>query len=196
MTRTPYLKPEEMSAEQREIYEAIVKSRGTWLNGPYAPMLLQPRLAEPAHRLGEFLRYHTSLGQKLTELAILVVARYWDSDFEWYQHAKIALRSEVPPEVIESIRQTVRPSSMNEDMEIVHDFARSLLVHHRVPEALYRRAQELLTTVGVVELTALIGYYTFIAFALVAHEVPLPAGVTSPLARPSVENLKQDDSGI
>jgi 4-carboxymuconolactone decarboxylase len=196
MTRTPYLTPEEMTAEQREIYEAIVKSRGTWLNGPYAPMLLQPRLAEPAHRLGEFLRYHTSLGPQLTELAILVVARYWDSDFEWYQHAKIALRSEVSAEVIESLRQTVRPSSMNEAMEIVHDFTRSLLVHHRVPDTLYHRAQERLGTVGVVELTALIGYYTFIAFALVAHEVPLPAGVTPPLAGPLADNPTHDDTGI
>jgi 4-carboxymuconolactone decarboxylase len=193
MTRTPYLKPEEMSAEQQEIYQAIVKSRGTWLNGPYAPMLLQPRLAEPAHRLGEFLRYHTSLGPPLTELAILVVARHWDCDFEWYQHAKIALRSAVAAEVVESIRQGLRPSSMPEDMEIVHDFTESLLARHVVPDALYRRAQERFTTVGVVELTGLIGYYTFIAFALLAHEVPLPVGVAPPLAKLLDHGLRRQE---
>src|SRR5689334_3456570 len=96
MTRTPFLTPEQMSAEQRRIYDDIVASRGTWLNGPYAPMLHQPRLAESAQKLGEFLRYHTSLPPRLSELAILVVARHWDSDFEWHQHARIALQKEVP----------------------------------------------------------------------------------------------------
>jgi 4-carboxymuconolactone decarboxylase len=181
MTRTPFLKPGEMNPEQRRIYDEIVASRGTWLNGPYAPMLQQPRIAEPAQKLGEFLRYKTSLAPRLSELAIVVVARHWDCDFEWYQHAAIALRSEVPAEVVESIRLRRQPVGMADDMAVVYDFTRQLLERHKVEDRVYDRAKATLGVVGVVELTALIGYYTLIAFTLNAHEVPLPAGVEPPL---------------
>lgn len=183
MTRTPYLTPEQMNPEQRRIYDDIVASRGTWLNGPYAPMLHQPRLAEPAQKLGEFLRYHTSLDAQLSELAILVVARHWDSDFEWHQHAAIALRVGVSPEVVAAIREGKRPGALREDASTVYEFARSLLEQHRVPSEIYDRAKRLFGVVGVVELTGLIGYYTLIAFTLNAHEVPLPAGVAPPLSQ-------------
>jgi 4-carboxymuconolactone decarboxylase len=171
-----------MNPEQRRVYDAVVASRGTWLNGPFAPMLQQPRMAEPAQRLGEFLRYQTSLPPRLTELAILVVARHWDCDFEWIQHAPIALRSEVAASIVEAIRRAERPPQLREDEATVHDFALALLKDHRVPDEIYRRAQESFGTVGVVELTGLIGYYSFIAFTLLAHEVPLPAGAKPPLA--------------
>jgi 4-carboxymuconolactone decarboxylase len=177
MTRTPFLKPAEMDAEQRRVYEQIVASRGTWLNGPYAPMLHQPRMAEPASQLGEFLRYHTSLGPPLSELAIIVVARFWDSDFEWYQHSRIALKSGVPAAIVTAVAENRRPDNMDASQSAVHDFTRSLLEKHQVPDELYLRTRELLGVKGVVELTGLIGYYTFIAFSLVAHEVPMPPSV-------------------
>jgi 4-carboxymuconolactone decarboxylase len=177
MTRTPYLQPHEMSAEQRQVYDQIVASRGTWLNGPFAPMLHQPRMAAPAAALGEFLRYHTSLGPPLSELAIIVVARFWGSDFEWYQHAKIALKSSVPAEVVAAIRADRRPPDMDQRQTAVYEFAHALLETHRVPPDVYDRAKTLFGVTGVVELTGLIGYYTFIALTLLAHEVPLPEGV-------------------
>lgn len=182
MTRTPYLTPEEMSPEQRRIYDDIVASRGKWLNGPYAPMLHQPRMAEPAQKLGEFLRYHTCLGPRLSELAIVVVARYWDCDFEWHQHAAIALRSDVPAAVIEAIRIREVPT-LREDESVVYSFTKTLLERHCVEDALYDRAKTLLGILGVVELTGLIGYYTLIALTLNAHEVPLPAGAQPQLSR-------------
>lgn len=181
MTRTPFLKPEQMTPEQRRIYDDIVASRGQWLNGPFAPMLLQPRLAEPAQQLGAFLRYHTSLPPRLSELAILVVARHWDCDFEWYQHAAIALKSDVAVDIVEAIAQFNEPVLSDARQRLVYDFSRALLEQHRVPDALYADATEALGSVGVVELTGLLGYYTLIALTLNAHEVPLPAGVKPPL---------------
>jgi 4-carboxymuconolactone decarboxylase len=177
MTRTPFLKPEEMTAEQRRIYDDIVASRGTWLNGPFAPMLHQPKLAEPAQQLGNFLRYHTSLPPRLTELAILVVARHWDCDFEWYQHAAIALKQGVEPAIVDAIRRDALPDKMSEHQSWVHAFTHQLLKTHRVADDLYAHCRDAFGVTGVVELTALIGYYTFIAFTLNAHEVPMPAGV-------------------
>jgi 4-carboxymuconolactone decarboxylase len=177
MTRTPFLLPEEMNPAQRKIYDDMMASRGTWLNGPYAPMLHQPRMAAPAAELGEFLRYHTSLGPPLSELAIIVVARFWDSDFEWYQHSRIALKSGVPTDIVSAIAANQRPASLDERQTAIYDYTRALLETHRVPDDVYDRAKALFGVTGVVELTGLIGYYTFIALTLVAHEVPMPQGV-------------------
>jgi 4-carboxymuconolactone decarboxylase len=175
MTRTPFLKPEQMTPEQRRVYDHVIASRGKWINGPFAPMLQQPRMAAPAAELGEFLRYHTSLGAPLSELAIIVVARHWDCEFEWSQHARIARSSGVAADVVDSIARGVRPATLDERQMVVYEFTRALLEIHQVRDALYNQATELFGVVGVVELTGLIGYYTFIAFALNAHQVPLPA---------------------
>ena len=195
MTRTPYLRPEEMSPEQRRIYDEIVKSRGAWLNGPFAPMLHQPKLAEPAQRLGEFVRYNTSLAPALSELAIIVVARRFDCHFEWCQHAKIALKAGVRPELVEAIRNNQTPSDLSGDEALIYCFATSLLQANRVPEDLYGAVRDRLGVQGVGELVGLIGYYTLIAFTLNAHEVPLPAGVEPPLPMPSAGNAEDASRG-
>jgi 4-carboxymuconolactone decarboxylase len=164
-----------MTVEQRRIYDEIVASRGTWLNGPFAPMLHQPKLADPAQRLGNFLRYHTSLAPVLTEIAILVVARHWDCDFEWYQHAAIALKQGVDASIVEAIRHDQVPANMDDRQKLVHAFTAQLLEQHRVSDEVYDGAKAAFGVTGAVELTALIGYYSLIAFTLNAHEVPLPA---------------------
>ena len=181
MTRTPFLKPEEMSPEQRRIYEEIYASRGTWLNGPFAPMLHSPPLADSAQKLGEFVRYHTSLPPYLSELAIIMVARHYDSAFEWHQHARIALAAGVPAEVVEAIRNGKSPAGQATDPQIIYDFAQALLTTNRVPDEIYDAARSAFGVTGVVELVGLMGYYTLVAFCLNAHEVPLPAGAISQL---------------
>jgi 4-carboxymuconolactone decarboxylase len=181
MTRTPFLTPEQMNPEQRRVYDDIVRTRGTWLNGPYAPLLHSPELADKAQRLGELVRYRTTLAPRLSELAIILTARHWDCQFEWYQHEKIARKNGVSAEVCGAIAHGVRPAFADENDVTVYDFASQLLASHFVDEETYARARELLGVPGVVELTSIIGYYTFIALTLNAHEVPLPTGVVAPL---------------
>ncbi len=145
-------------------------------------MLLQPRLAAPASEMGAFLRYHTSLGAPLSELAIIVVARHWDCEFEWCQHAHIARSSGVATDIVAAIARAERPTTLDERQTAIYEYTRVLLETHQVPDALYDRAKELFGVVGVVELTGLIGYYTFLAFTLNAHQVPLPAGTVPELS--------------
>jgi len=182
MSRIPYLTPQQMTAEQRRIYQDVIASRGTWTDGPFPPLIHQPRIAEPTHKLGEFVRYHTSLGPRLSELSILIVARHWDCNFEWHQHAAIALRSGVDPAIVESLRKDERPAELQQDEQTIYEFASNLLQHRHVPPDIYDRAKALFGVVGVVELTALLGYYTLLALSLNAHEVALPAGIDPPLA--------------
>ena len=181
MTRIAILPLDEMTPEQRRIHDDIVASRGNYSNGPFPPLMHQPRIAEPTHKLGEFIRYHTSLGSRLSELAILIVARHWDCNFEWHQHADIALRSDVQPGIVESLSKGERPTGLREDENVVYEFASSLLERHNVPAEVYAKATDLFGAVGVVELTALLGYYTMLALSLNAHELSLPPGVEPPL---------------
>jgi len=181
MSRVPVLQPEQMNPAQRQIYDDILRTRGgTWFHGPYDPLLHQPRIAAPAQKLGEFVRYHTSLEPRLSELAILIVARYWDCDFEWYQHAPIAASKGLDAELIATLRRNQTPATMQEDEAIVFEFTTSLLKEHRVADGDYQRASEHFGIVGVVELTGLIGYYTFLAFTLLAHQIALPSNVVPP----------------
>jgi 4-carboxymuconolactone decarboxylase len=181
MSRVPVLAPEQMNEAQRKVYEDILRTRGgKWFHGPYDPMLHQPRIAQPAQQLGEFVRYHTSVHPKLVELAILVVARHWDCEVEWHQHAGIAASSGLSAALIEALRRGEYPHDMDAEEVIVFEFTHALLKEHRIADAYYEKAKQRLGVVGVVELTGLIGYYTFIAFALNAHEVSLPEGVSSP----------------
>jgi 4-carboxymuconolactone decarboxylase len=178
----PFIQPEQMDAQQRRVYEDIVRSRGTWLNGPYAPLLQSPELADKAQVFGEFVRYRTSLEPRLSELAILVTARHWDCQFEWFQHEKIAREAGLSLPACEAIARRERPPLADALEEAVHEFTKQLLARHFVDDAAYARARELLGTKAVVELVAVIGYYSFIAMTLNAHEVPLPPGTQPPLA--------------
>ncbi len=180
-TRTPFLKPEEMNPQQRAVYDDILRSRGTWLNGPYAPLLHSPELAAKAQVFGEHVRYHTSLAPRLSELAILVTARHWDCNFEWVQHAPIAVRQGVAQEVCDAIAQNIRPTLSDAQEAVVYEFSAQILALHRVEDSTYEHARALLGVQGVVDLVAVIGYYSFIAMTLNAHEVPLPGGVVAPL---------------
>lgn len=184
MSRIPALIPEKMTKAQHDIYSNIVRTRGgPWFHGPYDALLQQPRIAAAAQQLGEFVRFHTSLEPRLSELAILVVARHFDCEFEWYQHAPIATRSGLAPHIIEALRRNRVPTGMREDETFVYEFSHGLLKHHRVPDEIYDKAKRQLGVTGVVELTGLLGYYTLLAFTLNAHEIDLPAG-----AVPAFEN--------
>jgi 4-carboxymuconolactone decarboxylase len=165
-----------MSVEQRRVYEDIVRSRGTWLNGPYAPLLHSAELADKAQLLGELVRYRTSLEPRLTELAILVTARHWDCQFEWLQHERIARKQGISSAACDAIANGLRPQLADEKEDVVYDFSSQLLASHFVTDDIYSKARTLFGVKGVVELSSVIGYYTLIAFTLNAHEVPLPAG--------------------
>ena len=173
MSRLPNLTPDRMSPEQRRIYDEVVASRGTWSNGPFAQLIHQPRIAVPTHMLGEFIRYHTSLEPRLTELAILVVARHWDCRFEWSIHMPIALKSGIGTAAIDAIAHRQRPTGLREDEGVVHDFAIDALQRHAVADERYATATRLFGTVGVVELASLFGYYSMLALSLNSHRASM-----------------------
>jgi 4-carboxymuconolactone decarboxylase len=181
MARIPLFPIETMSDAQRQVYDGIVNGPRGKLEGPLRAALHQPVLADKWQALGAELRYRTSLPPRLSELAILITARHWHSQFEWYAHEPHARTAGLTSAVIDAIRVGERPALVEQDAQAVYDYCTELFAQRRITDATYQRALSALGTVGLVELTALIGYYGMVAMTLIAHEIPLPAGVAPPL---------------
>jgi 4-carboxymuconolactone decarboxylase len=170
-----------MTAEQRRVYDAVVSGPRGVVVGPLRAALHRPELADKWQQFGEILRYRTSLPPRLSELAILVTARHWTSQLEWQQHAPAALKGGLSAAVIDAIRNGLRPAFTAEDEQAIYDFCREMHENKAISDKSYRRAHDLIGTLGVVELTALMGYYTMVAMTLIAHDIPLPEGATPAL---------------
>jgi 4-carboxymuconolactone decarboxylase len=181
--RIPFVTPDTaMTPEQRKVYDTVASGPRGKVQGPLLAALHRPELADKWQQLGELLRYRTTLPLRLSEIAILVTAQRWRCQLEWHLHEGFALQASVPRAVVDDIRAGRRPASAEQLELAVHDYAAELQDRRAVSEETYRRALGYWGVVGVVELTALVGYYTMVAMTLNAHEFPLPAGVEPPFA--------------
>ena len=182
MPRIPFPTPDTMTPEQRKVYDAVASGPRGVVQGPLLAALHRAELADKWQQLGELLRYRTSLPARLSEIAILVAAQRWRCQLEWHLHEGFALKAGVSRAVIDDIQGGRRPATADPDELAVYDYAAELQDRKAVSEETYRRALGHWGVVGVVELTALVGYYTMVAMTLNAHEFPLPAGVEPPFA--------------
>ena len=141
----------DLAQDQQRVAAAITGGLRGEIPGPLAMWLLRPELADRAQRLGEYARYQTCLPPRLSEVAILAVARHWNSEFEWHAHKQIALDAGVSAEVIESIRTHRVPGWDTQDQAVVHAFAKTLLQSQSVSDELFERAIVALGREGVVD---------------------------------------------
>jgi len=169
-----------MTPEQRRVYDVVVAGPRGALRGPLRAALHRPELADKWQQLGELLRYRTSLPAELSELAILVTARHCLCELEWHIHEQIAGEAGLAHSVIEDVRAGQRPLTADADALIIYDYADELNRCNTVSDETYQRALKRWDVVGVVELTALIGYYTMVAMTLNAHAIPLPGDASPP----------------
>lgn len=180
MSRLNTLDPDDLSDQQLAIYREILVSRGGRIDGPFLAWLHSPVLADRAQKLGAFCRFGTSLPARLSELAILLTARWWRADVEWHIHAPIAAEAGVSATVIEALRAGEQPLFEQADEALLYEFTRELYEQRRVGEATYREAVALLGEQAVVELVGLLGYYALVAMTLNVFEVKAPDMKQSP----------------
>ncbi|WP_312428184.1 carboxymuconolactone decarboxylase family protein [Achromobacter sp.] len=184
MSRIPLPTPDSMTDDQKRVYEKIVSGPRGRLVGPLRAALHSPELAERWQALGALLRFGTSLPPRVSELAIVVTARRWNSQIEWHIHAQAARAAGIADAVLDAIQARATPVFDNRDDEIVYEFARQIQETGQVEPTLYAQAVERWAAVGVVELTAVIGYYTMVSMTLNAHEIPMPDDAPPPLDTP------------
>ncbi len=150
--------------------------------GPLNMWLRRPKLAHRAQKLGEYCRYETSMPGDLVEIAILCVARFWNSEFEWHAHKRIALEKGVSPGLIESIRGREKPHWETREQALVFEFSNSLLSDRNVADELYEETVAAFGIDSIVDLVGILGYYSFISMTINVFDVPLPDGAMPELA--------------
>lgn len=173
--------PDQMTEAQRSAAEAVINGPRGALYGPFVPLLRSPELLENAQRMGEYLRYRSAIGVRLSELAILVTARQWNQGVEWAIHAPIAAQVGVPQGVIHAIARRERPEHMLVDEAVVHDFCIELHQDKAVSDRTYADALALFGEQGVVDLMGLNGYYTFLAMVMNTARTEVPVSSAAPL---------------
>lgn len=184
MSRIPLPTPDTMTDDQKRVYEKIVSGPRGRLVGPLRAALHSPELAERWQALGALLRFGTSLAPRVSELAIVVTARRWNSQIEWHIHAQAARAAGISDAALDAIRARETPVFDNPDDAVVYEFARQIQETGQVEPDLYAQAVARWDAVGVVELTAVIGYYTMVSMTLNAHEIPMPDDAPPPLDTP------------
>lgn len=173
--------PDRLTPLQQQAAQAIIEGPRGALYGPFVPLLRSPELMEHAQRMGEYLRYRSAIGTRLSELAILVTARHWNQQVEWAIHAPIAAREGIAAAIIDAIAQGRRPDGMAPDEAVVHDFCMELQRDKRVSDAAYGAALAAFGEQGVVDLLGLNGYYTFLAMVMNGAQTAAPPSPAAPL---------------
>jgi 4-carboxymuconolactone decarboxylase len=133
-------------------------------------------------RVGEYLRFNTKLGSNISEFIILLIARQWTQQFEWYSHESLALKAGIKPETIKAIAECRRPAEPTQDEEMVYDFVSELRLRQSVSDPVYARIVNRFGEEGVIDITGLCGYYTLLGMLMNTARTPLPSGKTLPLA--------------
>ncbi len=179
MSRLPDLSEAELTNEQKPVYDELSSGRG--VRGPFNAWLRIPEFADMAQKMGNYLRFRTSISKKLIEFAVSITTRHWSSQYAFNSHSKQAQEEGINSEIISAIIARQRPVFKDEEEEAVFDFCHELNENHTVSDSSYQRALEKFGERGVVELIAACGYYSLVSMTLVATNVTVAKGVEPPL---------------
>lgn len=180
--RFPPLTESQLTEEQKPLAQRINRISSVGIGGPYNPLLRSPKLTGPMLDLLDYLRWNSSLPPRLSEFAILIQARLWRSQVEWFAHAPLAQKAGLPDETIASLKANQRPKPMTIEETAVYDLTTELAAKHAVSDETFLRAQSVLTETQIVDLVALSGTYVTVAMLLATAEEGVPPGKTPPFA--------------
>jgi 4-carboxymuconolactone decarboxylase len=178
---------EQLNDQQRVVAEEIMKVSSIGLSGPYNPLLRSPVMADRTVKLLDYLRFNTSVPRRLNEFAILIQARLWTSQIEWYVHYPLAIKAGLPEAVGADLKVGKRPRSMRPDEAAVYDLCMELSTKHVASDAAFNRARGMFSEQQVVDLIMISGTYASLAMLINAAEEGIPMGNTPPLRSLSKE---------
>jgi 4-carboxymuconolactone decarboxylase len=182
--RFPRLTHENMTPAQREVAAEITAGPRGEVRGPYIALIHNAALARLVQQLGEQLRWKSKLPPALLELAVLVTARKWSCQHEWYMHEKLARKAGLAPRICEAVAHGREPQGVSADEALVYKASRQAHETGRLDDETFAAARELFGLDGTLELLALNGYYSMMAMVLNTAGMPLPDGAPPPLEMP------------
>jgi 4-carboxymuconolactone decarboxylase len=171
--RMPPLDIARMTEAQRAAAAELAAGPRGGVKGPFIALLRSPELMSAMQKVGEYLRFRSSLEPRLSELLMLIVSREWTQQFEWSVHVPLALNAGVKRETVDSLAEGRRPAGMAADEALAYDFCTELAATHGVSEATYRHTVEQFGERGMIDILGVIGYFTAVSMVLnVAHTPP------------------------
>lgn len=176
----PPIPREQWTEAQAKAAAEFARMRGQDVFGPFALMLRSPEVMVRAAAMGDYLRYHTSLPSALNEFIILLTARHWSQQFEWYIHRPAALMAGLRETIVNATANGRRPDAMSADEVIVYDFITELLRLQKVSDATFTRARERFGENGVIDMVGVAGYYSFLSMMMNAAQTPVPPDSSVP----------------
>jgi 4-carboxymuconolactone decarboxylase len=171
----------EMTPPQKKMFEGLISGERRGAGGPFNVLLRSPEMGDLAQQFGASMRFHSSMPPKLNEMAIIITARHWTSQYEWYAHRRAAQTAGLSQSIIDAIAAGKRPASMAPDEEAVYNFCTELLATKQVSDQTFTAARDRFGERGVVDLIGVSGYYQLVSMLLNVDRYPLPEGVTAEL---------------
>lgn len=168
---------DQMTPDQKTMIDHLVSGERGGAGGPFNALLRSPKMGDVAQQLGAQVRFHSSLPAKLNEMAILLTARHWSAQYEWYAHRRLAIQAGLNASTADAIATGQRPPTMTPEEEVVYDFGRELLETKQVRDATFQAVVGKFGERGVVDLVGVMGYYHLVSMLLNVDRYPLPAGV-------------------
>jgi 4-carboxymuconolactone decarboxylase len=177
------LKAEELSPAQKAWAEMIAAPprNAKFTNPPYRAYIRNPDLAPRLTAMSEYLRWNTSLPPRLSELAILITARQWTAQYEWFAHYPLALKGGLDPSIANDIAAGKRPANMKDDEAALYDLAMALYVDKKVSDPIYKAALEKFGERGIMDIIGIIGYYDMVSMTLITMQAGAPNDSVPPL---------------
>jgi 4-carboxymuconolactone decarboxylase len=171
---------EKMTPAQRTVADAIMSGPRKGMSGPFNAWLRSPELADRLQKVGEYVRFNSSLDKRLNEMAIIMTAQYWGSQYEWFAHAPLAIKAGLDPDTVAALGAGKKPDKMKDDEAIIWEFATQLRRDHNVDDAIYAKAVDKFGENGVMDLVAVSGYYDVVSMTLNVARVSPPADAQLP----------------
>jgi 4-carboxymuconolactone decarboxylase len=172
----PPLERAAMDEAQRKSADELAAGPRGGVKGPFIPLLRSPALMERLQKVGEYLRFHSSLEPRIGEFVMCVVSRQWTQQFEWAVHVPLALKAGVKPETIAALADRRRPVGMASDEAVAYDFCAELERNHGVCDATYRATVDQFGERGLIDLLGLVGYFTTVSMVMNVAHTPAPPG--------------------
>ena len=174
-TRLPDVPPAQYTADQKKAAEEFEAARKAPLSGPFQTMMYSPEVMSRARAMGDYLRFHSAIGNTLSELVILITARAWSQGYEWSAHQPLALKCGISKDIVDAVAEGRRPTVMSDDEAMVYDFTIELQNNKGVSDTTYGKVEKRFGKKGAVDIAGISGYYTFLSFQLNMARQPVAA---------------------
>jgi 4-carboxymuconolactone decarboxylase len=166
----------QMTPAQKTMFEHLISGERRGASGPFNVLLRSPEMGDLAQEFGAAMRFHSSIPSRLNEMAIIITARHWTSQYEWYAHRRAAQQAGLGQSIIDAIAAGKRPSAMKPDEDAVYTFVTELLTTKQVSDKTFATTKALFGERGIVDLIGVSAYYQLVSMLLNVDRYPLPAG--------------------